>query len=87
MVRLINRVTLAAIFVDLRRALWLGLCVADSLGEHLAKLSLGLRRFAREGFLPLGHGPYVGMPEGELNPFSSREVAMAQQGSPWFLDP
>jgi hypothetical protein len=54
--RLINRVTLAAISFDLRQALWLGLRVADGLGEHLAQLSLRLRRFSRKGFLPLGHG-------------------------------
>ncbi len=64
--------TLAAISFDLRRALWLGLCVADGLGEHLAKLSLRLRRFAREGFLPLGHGQYVGMHEVEVNPLETR---------------
>jgi hypothetical protein len=50
------------------RALLLGLCIADGLGEHLAQLSFRLRRFAREGFLPLGLGQYVGMPEGKLNP-------------------
>src|SRR5229473_2651871 len=55
LVRLINRVTFAAIFVGLRRAFWLGLRVADSFGEHLAKLIFRLRRLAR-GFLPLGHG-------------------------------
>ena len=59
--------TLAAISFDLRQALWLGLRVADGLGEHLAQLSLRLWRLAREGFLPLGHGQYVGMPEGKLN--------------------
>jgi hypothetical protein len=47
---------------------WLGLRVADSLGEHLAKLGLRLRRLAREGSLPLGHPYYVGMLEAELNP-------------------
>jgi hypothetical protein len=34
--------------------------VADGFGQHLAELSLRLRRLAR-GLLPLGHGPYVGM--------------------------
>src|SRR6266851_4016109 len=67
LVRLINRVTLAAISFDLRQALWLGLRVADRLGEHLAQLSLRLRRFSRKGFLPLGHRQYVGMLEVELN--------------------
>jgi hypothetical protein len=47
------------------RALWLGLRVADGLRQHLAKLSLRLRRLAREGFLPLRHGLYMGMQEGE----------------------
>jgi hypothetical protein len=46
---------LAAISFGLRQALRLGLRIADSLGQHLAQLSLGLRRFSREGFLPLGH--------------------------------
>jgi hypothetical protein len=45
---------LAAISFGLRQALRLGLRIADSLGQHLAQLSLGLRRFSREGFLPLG---------------------------------
>jgi hypothetical protein len=30
--------------------------------------------------LPLSHTSYVGMLEAQLNPFSSRELAMAQQG-------
>jgi hypothetical protein len=34
--------------LDLRRAFGFGLCIADSFGEHLAKLSLGLRRLACE---------------------------------------
>jgi hypothetical protein len=60
---------LAAISLGLRHALWLGLRVADGLGEHLAQLSLRLRRLAREGFLlPLGHERHVGMLEGKLNP-------------------
>ena len=60
---------LAAISLGLRHALWLGLRVADGLGQHLAQLSLRLRRLAREGFLlPLGHERHVGMLEGKLNP-------------------
>ncbi len=59
--------TVAAISFDLRQALWPGLRVADRLGEHLAQLSLRLRRFPRKGFLPLGHRQYVGMLEVELN--------------------
>ena len=56
-----------AIPLGLRR-LRLGLCgVANSLGQHLAQFSLGLRRLAW-CFLPLGHAPYVGKPRGELNP-------------------
>ena len=59
----------AAISRGLRRALRLGLGgITDGLGQHLTKLGLGLRRFSLEGFLPLGHGQYVGMPEGELKP-------------------
>ena len=46
----------------------LGLRIADRLCQHLAQLSLGLRGFPREGFLPLCHQCYVGMREGELNP-------------------
>jgi hypothetical protein len=41
-------------------ALWLGLRVADGLSQHLAKLCLGLRRFPRKGFLPLGHAQLCG---------------------------
>ena len=59
---------LSAAPLDLRRAFGLGLCIADSFGEHLAKLSLRLRLLAREGFLPLGHVPYMGMAGGKLNP-------------------
>jgi hypothetical protein len=62
------RLPLAAICFGLRRALRLGLRIADSFGQHLAQLSLGLRWFPREGFLPLYHKNYVGMTEGELNP-------------------
>jgi len=69
-------VTLAAISFDLRQALSLGLRVADRLGEHLAQLSLGLWWLARKGFLPLGHGQYVGMPEGELNPYGRLALAL-----------
>jgi hypothetical protein len=58
--------TLAAIFLGLWRALWLGLRVADSLGQHLAKLGLSLWRFAREGFCPCGHAHHMGMPEGGI---------------------
>jgi hypothetical protein len=55
---------LAAICFGLRRALRplvrTGLCVADSLSEHLAKLSFGFRRCPRDArFLPLGHRQYV----------------------------
>ena len=39
--------------------------IADSLGQHLAKLSLGLRRLPRIRLSPCGHGHYVGMAEGE----------------------
>ena len=52
----------------LRPVLRAGLRVADGLGQHLAQLSLRLRRLPRKArFLPLGHGHYVGMPEGEVN--------------------
>jgi hypothetical protein len=61
---------LAAIFFGLRRALRpvlrAGLRIADGLGQHLAPLSLRLRR-RKARFLPLGHGHYVGTPEGEVN--------------------
>ena len=51
--------------------------VADGLGQHLAQLSLRLRRLPRKArFLPLGHGHYVGMPEGEVN------ATGANQGQP-----
>jgi hypothetical protein len=58
----------AAISLGLRRALRLKLRIADGFGQHLAKLSLRLRRLSRKGFLPLGHGQYVGMTEAKLNP-------------------
>jgi hypothetical protein len=51
---------LFAIFLGLRSTLWFGLSVADGLGQHLAQLSLGLRRFARRCSLPCGHEQYVG---------------------------
>jgi hypothetical protein len=70
---------LAAISLGLRRALWLGLRVADGLGQHLAKLSLGFRRLALKGFLPLGHRQYVGMPETKLNPIRRRINATSPQ--------
>jgi hypothetical protein len=53
------------------QALILSLRIADGFGQHLAQLSLGLRRFAL-GWLPLGHDQYVGMPEAELNPVRGR---------------
>jgi hypothetical protein len=51
------------------QALILSLRIADGLGQHLAQLSLGLRRFAL-GWLPLGlgHKQYVGMMEAILKP-------------------
>ncbi len=66
LVSLFNRVRplLASILARLRRALGLGLRVADGFGEHLAQLSLCLRRLARVGFLPLGHDQHMGMVEG-----------------------
>ena len=71
-VRLMRGAPLRLIFFGLRRALRplvrIGLRVADGLGQHLAQLSLRLRRLPRKArFLPLGHGHYVGMPEGEVN--------------------
>ncbi len=53
--------------LGLLQTLILSLRIADSFGEHLAKLSLGLCGFAL-GWLPLGHREYVGMREAELNP-------------------
>jgi hypothetical protein len=59
---------LAAIALGPGRPFRLRLCgIADGLSQHLAQLSLGLRRFPFR-WLPLGHGPYVGMREAELNP-------------------
>jgi hypothetical protein len=43
-----------------------GLGVADGLSEHLAQLSLCLRRFPRASCLPMCHKWYVGMPEADL---------------------
>ena len=70
----------AVISLELWRALRLRLCgIADRLSQHLAQLRLCLCRFPF-GWLPLSHTSYVGMLEAQLNPFSSRELAMAQQG-------
>jgi hypothetical protein len=63
---------LASIFAGLRRALWLGLRVADGFGEHLAQLRLCLRRLAHKGFLPLGHGQDVGMRQEKVSPGARR---------------
>ena len=57
-----------ASLLRLRLTRRLSLRIADGLGEHLAQLSLGLRRFLRKGFLPLCHQYHMGMPERELNP-------------------
>ena len=59
---------IAAISLGFRLLLCLSLRIADGLGEHLAQLSLGLRRFLRKGFLPLCHHYDMGMPEAKLNP-------------------
>jgi len=59
---------LAAISFGLRQPFRRWLRIADGLGQHLAKLGLGLWRFAREAFCPYGHEQYVGMQEGELKP-------------------
>jgi hypothetical protein len=71
----------AAISLGLRRALRLGLCIADGLGQHLAQLSLGSRRFARESFCPCGHGQYMGMQDGELNPWALSGVRISMSAS------
>jgi hypothetical protein len=52
-----------------------GLRIAGSLSQHLAQLSLSLRRFTREGFVPYAHKLHVGVPEGELNPRSIRYLS------------
>ena len=72
----------AAISLGLRRALRLKLRIADSLGQHLAKLGLSLWRFAREGFCPCCHEQYMGMREGELNPCWSCPRAQVAKHSP-----
>jgi hypothetical protein len=73
-------VSQAAISLELWRALRLRLCgIADRLSQHLAQLRLCLCRFPL-GWLPLSHTSCVGMLEAQLSPFSSRELAMAQQG-------
>ena len=58
----------AAIPLGPLQALILSLRIADGFGQHLAQLSLGLRRFPGQGFCPCCHERYMGMPEGELNP-------------------
>jgi hypothetical protein len=60
-----------------RRALCLGLSIADGLGQHLAQLDFSLWRFAREGFCPCCHRQHMGMPQGELNPRLSRQGSNA----------
>jgi hypothetical protein len=74
---------LAAISLDLGRALCLGLRIADRFGQHLVQLSLGLLRFPL-GWLPLGHAQYVGMQEGESKP--SRLAHRGRCGSSAPLD-
>ena len=64
----------AAIPLDPLLALILSLRIADGFCQHLAQLSLGLCGFPL-GWLPLGHGHYVGMREGELNPSYDRQPA------------
>jgi hypothetical protein len=58
----------ATISLGMLQALILSLRIADGLGQHLAKLVLGLGRFSYEGFCPCGHPPHMGTPEGELKP-------------------
>jgi hypothetical protein len=68
---------LRLIFFGLRRVfrplVRIGLRVADGLGQHLAQLSLRLRWCPGARCLPVSHDPYVGMPEGELNPSGDRK--------------
>jgi hypothetical protein len=45
-----------------RRALCLGLSIANGLGQHLVQFSLRLRRLSLGGFLP-GHEYLYGVPE------------------------
>ena len=58
---------LRLIFFGLRRVfrpvVRAGLRVANGLRQHLAELSLRLRRFPRDGFLPVSHTLYMGMLE------------------------
>ena len=51
----------AAIPLGPLQALRLGLRIADGFSQHLTQLSLSLRWFSREGFLPLRHKHYVEM--------------------------
>ena len=79
---------LVAISFGLWQALGLGLCIADSFGQHLAKLSLRLRGFPLEGFLPLGHEEYVGMLESKLNPrWSCPRAQVAERSLPRSINP
>ena len=71
--------SLTAISLGLGRTLRLWLRIADSLGQHLAQLSLGLRGFPLEGFLPCRHGHYMGMREGELNPLFSDQTSVVEE--------
>jgi hypothetical protein len=63
-----GRPPLAPIALGMRRALRLGLRIANSLSQQLAQLGLGLRRFSRKRFLPLDHKQHVGTHEADLNP-------------------
>ena len=51
------------------------LCIADGLRQHLAQLSLRLRRFSFDGSLPVSHELHVGIPEPELNPLDGQGAA------------
>ena len=59
-----------------------GLRVADGLGQHLTQLSLRLCRFPGEaGFLPVGHGHYMGMREGEVNGTAGHKISASIDAS------
>jgi hypothetical protein len=56
------------------QTLILSLRIADGLGQHLAKLVLGLCGFAR--LLPCCHTHYMGMLAGELKPLPGQQVCL-----------
>ena len=53
---------------------YLGLRIADGLGQHLVQFSLGFCRFPL-GWVPFRHARYMGMLGAQLNPAGQHKAA------------